>query len=219
MSVIKVSALMPTYNRREFISQSISCFLEQQYPANWDVELIVLDDGTDPIKDLIPSDSRIKYFYETPKSTHGSKMNRCFELSIGEYGLTWDDDDRYSVDRIARQIWPLIVNPELSISGTSTLYYYIHGTQKAYCYRGNGRWLGAIALRRSTWEKIKFDTDKGSGADNRLLQKIPRSAWYDVKDPNLVIAAIHPNNDCRKNITSDYVEVDLGERLNFCNNV
>ena len=57
-----VSICTPTYNRRPFISHMIKCFEEQTYPKSR-MEWIIVDDGTDSIKDLLPSDSRIKYFY------------------------------------------------------------------------------------------------------------------------------------------------------------
>ena len=53
-----ISCIMPTYNRREFVSQAIYYFLHQDYPNK---ELIIVDDGTDEVGDLIPGDERIRY--------------------------------------------------------------------------------------------------------------------------------------------------------------
>ncbi|MCU1245662.1 MAG: glycosyl transferase family 2, partial [Acidobacteria bacterium] len=53
-----VSCIMPTFERRAFIPQAMHCFLSQDYP---NLELIVVDDGNDPIADLLPSDPRIVY--------------------------------------------------------------------------------------------------------------------------------------------------------------
>jgi glycosyltransferase involved in cell wall biosynthesis len=52
-----VSCIMPTFNRRRFISQAINYFLRQDYTSK---ELIVVDDGTEVVKDLIPLDDRIR---------------------------------------------------------------------------------------------------------------------------------------------------------------
>ena len=49
---------MPTYNRRPFVPHAIEYFLRQDYENK---ELIVVDDGTDSISDLIPHDDRIRY--------------------------------------------------------------------------------------------------------------------------------------------------------------
>jgi len=53
-----VSCIMPTYNRRAFVPQAIYYFLRQDYPNK---ELIIVDDGTDEVGDLIPGDERIRY--------------------------------------------------------------------------------------------------------------------------------------------------------------
>ncbi len=200
-----VSCLCPTYNRLEFLPRMLRCFQSQTYP---NLELIMLDDGNDGTREMFEglTDPRIKYFYELPKKCHSTKMNRCFELSTGEYGIVWDSDDWYPPDRVKRQVEPLIADPKLVVSGSSTLYYYEYGTEKAWRYMGRGTaWLGAFAMRRSVWETLKFDNDPRAGADNRLLQRIPREAWCDLKDPGLVVASIHGQNDCKKVLTSSYV--------------
>jgi glycosyltransferase involved in cell wall biosynthesis len=203
-----VSALMPTYNRREFISRSISCFLEQRYPPDWNVELVVLDDGTDPVKDLLPPDDRIKYFYEQPKKNHGEKMNRCFELMQGEYGIVWDDDDFYIPTRLARQIAPFLGNPALQVTGTSTLYYYEHGTQRAWrytCPRGIN-WLASIAVRKAAWEQCRFDAI-AAGADYNFAKRLPAEARHDLNDASLVVASVHSANACQKALGNSYTPV------------
>jgi len=53
-----VSYIMPTYNRRQFVPQAIKYFLRQDYPQK---ELIILDDGTDKIRDLVPDLPKIQY--------------------------------------------------------------------------------------------------------------------------------------------------------------
>jgi len=204
-----VSALMPTYNRRGFISRSVQCFLHQDYP---NLELIVLDDGTDPVSDLIPKDSRITYVFSESKQPYGAKMNRCFELAHGEFGITLDDDDMYAPNRVSKQIIPMIENPALMVSGTSTLYYYVHGTYQAYKYKGTGNWIGAIAIRKTQWEQEHFDNLPSAGADFRLLRKIPTSVWHDLKDPSIIVAAVHPNNDSKKVLAaSSFIQVPWPE--------
>jgi glycosyltransferase involved in cell wall biosynthesis len=53
-----VSCLMPTADRRSFVPIAVDAFLRQDYGPS---ELIVLDDGADPISDLLPNDQRIRY--------------------------------------------------------------------------------------------------------------------------------------------------------------
>ena len=92
---------MPTRDRRRFVAQSIWYFLRQDYPNR---ELIVLDDGDDPVDDLVPEDARIRYVGSTRSSSLGRKRNLGCELARGELVAHWDDDDWFSADRLRIQV-------------------------------------------------------------------------------------------------------------------
>ena len=192
-----VSAIMPVYNNQGFLKRCGDCFLRQDYS---NLEWIVLDDSPAPVRDLLPTDPRIRYYYEPPKSNHGEKMNRCCELARGEIVIVWDSDDWYAPDRISRQVAPF-ADPNILLTGTSSLYYYLHGTQKAYRYqnRTGVPWLAAFALRKSVWENQKFD-HLSCGADTRLIKTIPAEHRKDLNDLSLLVAAIHPRNASNKNL-------------------
>ena len=57
-----VSVCTPTYNRRQFVPFLIKCFEAQTYPKEL-IEWIIIDDGTDPVKDLFEGIECVKYFY------------------------------------------------------------------------------------------------------------------------------------------------------------
>jgi glycosyltransferase involved in cell wall biosynthesis len=192
---MRVSCITPTFNRREFWPRCIRFFNTQDYP---DLEWVILDNGTDPIADLLPNDSRIKYFrVGGPRLTHGELMNLGFaHTSVeSEIGIVWDDDDWYAPDRITRQVAPF-ADPTVAVTGTSRLYYYIHGTKQAYRYQNwtTQKWIGAIAIRKSVWITHRFQ-NLPSGADVRWLQGVPEDQWRDLNDLTLLIAAIHPDNE------------------------
>src|SRR5262245_11132852 len=84
-----VSCIMPTNNRRRFASAALDYFLRQAYPNR---ELVIVDDGLDPIADLIPDDARIRYFNIAQRSTIGSKRNFACREAKGDIIVHWDDD-------------------------------------------------------------------------------------------------------------------------------
>src|SRR5207249_9398199 len=51
-----VTCIMPTHNRRRFVPQAVRCFLRQDYP---NLELLIVDDGSDQIADCVPESDRI----------------------------------------------------------------------------------------------------------------------------------------------------------------
>jgi glycosyltransferase involved in cell wall biosynthesis len=69
-----VSCIMPTFNRRPFVPQAIQYFLRQDYPEK---ELIVVDDGTDPVVDLIGDADGIRYVRLTDRKT-ASQLSSIF---------------------------------------------------------------------------------------------------------------------------------------------
>jgi glutaredoxin-related protein len=58
-----ISIITPTNNRRQFFKLMYHNFININYPKD-KIEWIIIDDGTDPIKNLIPFDNNhIKYYY------------------------------------------------------------------------------------------------------------------------------------------------------------
>lgn len=108
-----VSCIMPTYNRRAFIPLAISAFEAQDYPRK---ELIVVDDGNDPVADLLQGRPEIQYVRLPGRLSIGAKRNAACERASGDIIAHWDDDDWYANDRLRYQVMPLI-SGEAEITG------------------------------------------------------------------------------------------------------
>ena len=69
-----VSVCTPTFNRRPFIENMFNCFRNQDYPKDR-IEWIIVDDGTDKIKDLIVASNipQIRYFEVEKKNVSRRK--------------------------------------------------------------------------------------------------------------------------------------------------
>ncbi len=80
MPSVTVSAIMPTADRRAFIGGAIAAFVAQTSDS---AELIVLDDGADPVADLAPGDPRIRYERLPARLPLGAKRNRLCEMAKG----------------------------------------------------------------------------------------------------------------------------------------
>ena len=191
-----VSCIMPTYNRRKFVPRALRCFFAQDYP---NLELVVVDDGTDPIRDLLPDDPRIRYIRLADKQTIGAKRNLACAEARGEFILHWDDDDWSRHDRVSCQIDSLR-QPKAEISGTSIVYYYCEATDSAYRYECQGAvpiWLHALAYRRRIWQQQPFESIQ-IAEDVKFLRSIPQEARVDLRDPDWYVAFIHDANAAPK---------------------
>lgn len=97
-----VTCIMPTYNRRAFVPRAVAQFLAQDYPNR---ELVVVDDGTDPVEDLMPAgDERVRYIRLPERLTIGAKRNLACEAARGELICHWDDDDWMADWRLSYQV-------------------------------------------------------------------------------------------------------------------
>jgi len=151
-------------------------FLKQQFPSGWQIDLVT--DG-----------------HET--NSLGRKLNDMAARSSSEFLIVWDDDDLYTPSRIAKQVQPLLDNPALLITGTSQIVYKDSQSCRVFRYSGNSSWIGALAFRRSAWESCKFE-DFSAGVDTKWLLGFAPGETLDLRDDSMFLAAIHPQNTCRK---------------------
>ena len=108
-----VSCIMPTFDRRRFLPLALKAFDSQDYPAR---ELIVVDDGNDPVGDLVERAPKARYVRLSARASIGEKRNRACEEARGAIIAHWDDDDWYAPGRLSCQIAPLLAG-EADLSG------------------------------------------------------------------------------------------------------
>ncbi len=106
-----VSVCTPTFNRRPFIEMMVACFDSQDYPKDR-MEWIIIDDGTDPIEDLVGGHPNVKYFRYTNKLSLGKKRNIMHDKSKGDIIVYMDDDDYYPPDRVSHAVETMQKNPQ-----------------------------------------------------------------------------------------------------------
>lgn len=99
---MRVSIIIPTYNRAHLICHSIDSILAQTYR---DYEIIVIDDGsTDNTNDALKRyEGRIKYVRQENKG-FGAARNRGLEEVAGEYIAFLDSDDLWKDYKLSLQV-------------------------------------------------------------------------------------------------------------------
>lgn len=152
-----VSCIMPTANRHEFIPKSVQYFLRQDYPYK---ELVIIDDGTESVSNLLPNIYSIRYFYLKPENTVGYKRNIACEKAAGSIIVHWDDDDWYAPNWISHQVKTLIEN-DAEICGLSHVQFYSVKRSRYYLTKNvdaTKHWLccATLAYRKSFWNKHPF---------------------------------------------------------------
>jgi glycosyltransferase involved in cell wall biosynthesis len=195
-----VSCIMPTYNRRLFVPKAIAYFLRQDYVQR---ELIIVDDGTDPIHDLVPQDQRIRYIRQEHKHTLGAKRNLACNEAQGEIIVHWDDDDWMAPGRLSYQVASLL-RKQADLCGLSTVLFYDPRAERAWQYTypaGDRPWVagGTLCYTKAFWQGNPFaDTDVGE--DTRFVWNRPAKRLLALTDTTFYVAVIHPANTSPKRI-------------------
>jgi glycosyltransferase involved in cell wall biosynthesis len=203
-----VSCIMPTFNRRAFIERAVAGVLAQDHRR---LELLILDDGTDPVADLLPADARIRYLRLEGRHTIGKKRNLACQEARGELIFHFDDDDWYPRWRVRRQIAALA---EAEVCGSSTLFYLDGEKGWRYHYTGAGPWVAGntLAYRRSLWQRRPF-ADVQVGEDSRFVRPLRAHQVCDLRDPSLCIGRVHAGNSSPKAVGRTYWHVEPVQRL------
>ncbi|MFC1635036.1 glycosyltransferase [Planctomycetota bacterium] len=128
-----VSICIPTYNRREYLRETIDSILAQTYQ---DYEMIIVDDGsTDGTKEMIEELGVPVTYYWQPNSGDAAARNKLIELAQGRYLSFIDSDDLLLPDAIERMVRIMKAETEDVIVYGSYFRIDEHGNVYGRCKR------------------------------------------------------------------------------------
>jgi len=167
-----VSLCTPTFNRRPFIPYMIKCFEHQTYPKDR-IEWIIIDDGTDPIGDIVSHIPQVKYFYYEEKMLLGKKRNLMHTKCSGDIIIYMDDDDYYPDERISHAVETLQKNPSFLMAGSSEMHIYFDSMNKIFqCgpYKPYHSTAATFAFRKELLLQTKYDDEKALAEENQFTK-------------------------------------------------
>lgn len=101
---VKVSAIIPTYNRAKYVVEALESALKQSY-TNY--EILIIDDGsTDHTKEVLKPfilANQIIYIYKA-NGGPASARNAGIKITRGEYIAFLDSDDLWLPDKLEQQV-------------------------------------------------------------------------------------------------------------------
>ena len=167
-----VSICTPTFNRRPFIPAAIKCYLHQDYPRD-KLEWIIIDDGTDPIEDLVKDVPGVKYFKYDKKMVLGKKRNLMHEKSSGEIIVYMDDDDYYPPCRVSHAVETLRRDRHALCAGSSEIYIWFKHIQQMVQfgpYGPNHATAGTFAFKRELLDQTSYDETAALAEEKAFLK-------------------------------------------------
>lgn len=114
MTTPRISVLLPTYNRANYLAETISSVLAQTFD---DFELVIVDDGsTDSTRALVESytDPRIRYIYRSNRGVSAA-LNTAWRAAQGEYVAMIGSDDVWLPGQIETLLRLIAPNPSLGL--------------------------------------------------------------------------------------------------------
>uniref|UniRef100_A0A6C0JMK7 Glycosyltransferase 2-like domain-containing protein n=1 Tax=viral metagenome TaxID=1070528 RepID=A0A6C0JMK7_9ZZZZ len=192
-----VSVCTPTFNRRPFIPIMFECFRNQDYPKNR-IEWIIVDDGTDKIKDLIENSKipQIRYFELDKKLSLGAKRNYMHDQVKGDIIVYMDDDDYYPPERISHAVERLESNPKALCAGASEIYIFFKHIQKMIqCgpYGPNHATAGTFAFRKELLKITRYE-DHAAVAEERAFLKDYTIPFVQLDPMKAILVFSHEHN-------------------------
>ena len=167
-----ISVCTPTFNRRPFFPYLIKSFYNQTYPTEL-IEWIIIDDGTDPVEDLVKDVPNVKYFYYETKMTLGKKRNIMHSKCKGDIIIYMDDDDYYPPTRISHAVTELLNHPTKLIGGCSKLNIYFNKLDKIYefgPYGENHATAATFAFKKELLDNAHYMDDKSIAEETGFLK-------------------------------------------------
>lgn len=117
-----VSIVVPCYNHAEYLEASLVSIFEQSYK---NIEVIVVDDGsTDSSSVVIEALQERLEFSVIRQENRGvtCAVNRGYEVSSGEYFVSFDADDVMLHDRLEIQVAFMLAHPRVGCCGANFRY-------------------------------------------------------------------------------------------------
>ena len=203
-----VSVCTPTFNRRPFIEMMVACFDSQDYPKDR-MEWIIIDDGTDPIEDLVGGHPNVKYFRYTNKLSLGKKRNMMHDKSKGDIIVYMDDDDYYPPERVSHAVDMLTTHPSALCAGSSEMYIYFNDRKRMVQFGPYGKdhaTAGTFAFKRQLLKQTRYNEDACLAEEREFLKgyTIP---FVQLDPLKTILVFSHSHNTMDKRILLDNIEI------------
>jgi len=192
-----VSICTPTFNRRPFINNIIQCFKNQTYPQH-KMEWIIVDDGTDKVKDIFLNSGiqNIRYFEVDHKMPLGEKRNYMHKHATGDFIVYMDDDDYYPPERVSHSVEMLQQSSTALCAGSSEIYIYFKGMDKMIqCgpYGPNHSTAGTFAFKKELLDITRYE-DGAAIAEERAFLKDYTIPFVQLDPMKTILVFSHEHN-------------------------
>lgn len=203
---MKVSVIIPTYNREKTIKRAINSVLNQDYK---DIEVIVVDDcSTDNTSNIVENikDDRLRYIKLKKRDGACKARNVGIENATGKYIAFQDSDDVWKEDKLSVQLETLKLN-KADIAVCNYLQINTRTGKRKQCIthcldgfiqyetllKQNIASTQCMFIKSECLEKIRFDENLKKVQDWDLILNLVRQ--YKVYFQNEMLVDVYLQED------------------------
>lgn len=197
----KISVIMGAYNIEQYMHDAIESIINQTF-SDW--ELIICDDGSTDntfkiLKEYEKKDSRIKVLKNDNNYGLAYSLNKCIQVSQGEYLARMDGDDISLPNRFEEQVKAMDNNPEYTVIGSDVILFdeegdwsksnYIEKPTLMDVFKGPAVAHPTTIMRAQTIKQIggyNTETDKCHAEDYDLWCRL-YEAGYKMMNLNSIL--------------------------------
>ena len=121
---MKISIVIPTYNREHLLKETINAMLKQTFQ---NFEIVIVDNcSVDNTEQMIQAfnDSRIRYFKNQNNGIFAINRNLGIRQTTGEFIAFSDDDDIWLPDKLEKQLLEFEKDENIGLVCTNGVLYY-----------------------------------------------------------------------------------------------
>ena len=162
---MRVSVVIPTYNRADFVREAVASVLQQDYPH---VELIVVDDGSRDGTAAVVGEfgPAVQYLWQENRGVSAAR-NRGVAASTGNLIAFLDSDDLWLPHKVSAQVAYFEAHPDAQACHTDEIWMR-RGVRvnERRIHRKQGGWQflaslprclispSAVMMRRTLWNRL-----------------------------------------------------------------
>ena len=204
----RISVIIPTYNRKDYLSEAIAAIQAQTRPVD---EIIVWDDGSsDGTSEAIAqiTDPRLQY-HQAQNAGKSAALNQAMQHATGDYIWICDDDDLAEPGAGAHLAMVLDTNPDVGVAGGC--YQRFSDTDTGRDIIGPGYWpdlsqgtplrhilediylfQNATMVRRSCYDRVgPFREDLARSIDYEMLVRLATRYPIQMTQDHLFLQRKH----------------------------
>ena len=233
---VKISVIIPTFNREKLVCRSIKSVLNQTLQ---NLEIIIIDDGsTDDTKKEVEKlqDERIKYIKLQNNTGGANARNIGIDIASGKFISFQDSDDIFYYDKLEKQLENLNNRKshldfcKIHVIYNNSFHYFVPNKKREkriengnyfdeLINHGNFISTQSIVVKTSFMKKYRFDTNMPRMQDyDIILRMIPKVKISYTKE---VLVDLHIQKNSIQ-LSSDKLKqaiyVLLNKKFNFNDN-